>query len=115
MMAFVAQKELKVVDRQDRVTIYKAGDEIPDFESWDIHARQAHINLEWVKETKGKVLPFKPVEKPKKKKIKKSPDVSAAPTTLKVVEPPANTCQTCGKEFKSPKAVKTHATLAHRS
>lgn len=87
---YVATRELKVVDRQDKVTIYHAGDVIPDFDKWDIHAYRAHINMEWVK-----IVEPLPVGEPQ---------LAAS----------SHQCDVCKREFKSEKALKTHNTLAHK-
>jgi hypothetical protein len=50
---FIAQKELKVM-KDGKPFFYKPGDEIPDFDKWDIHAHRAHLNMDWVIEVEDK-------------------------------------------------------------
>lgn len=58
---FVAQREIKVVKvGSDKITLYRAGDEIPDFESWDESPRRAHLNLEWVIKVESEESAVKP-------------------------------------------------------
>lgn len=53
---FVATKEIKVIDRKGKMTIFRPGDEVLGFEGWDEVPKRAHLNLEYVKEVKGKPL-----------------------------------------------------------
>jgi hypothetical protein len=120
---FVAQRELKYVPLgTNKVIIFKPGDQIPDFEEWNIHARRAHLNLEWVAEVSGKkksdasaqtVFKVTVVEEgpaAPKKKAKAAKKAKAEPVADSVPCPVAE----CGRTFKSPRALSTHAALAHK-
>lgn len=83
-MQYVARRELKCVDRNDAVTVYKPGDIIPDFDKWDIHVKRAHLSMELVElaeqeQDEPKLMPApKPDPKGKKKKKKKAGNVTPA-------------------------------------
>lgn len=67
---YVATKNLTNFDRATKSpVIYKAGDVIPDFENWDIHAQRSHLNLEWVKKV-AEEAPEPKQAKPKKRPSK---------------------------------------------
>jgi hypothetical protein len=107
---FVAQREIKIVDRDSKITVVKPGEEVVGFESWDINARRAHLGLEWITEVGAGPKKLAPAQfkksppKPEEKKEQPSnvPDVAQ------------NQCAKCARQFKSPKALKTHTTLAHK-
>lgn len=84
---YIAQRDLKV-SRNGSLAIIKAGEPVVDFESWNLHAQRAHLNLEWVTKSKDEELPeenlpaeeevdsespTKKIEKPKKSKKKTPP------------------------------------------
>lgn len=135
-MIYIANKIIKHVPKgTEKVFIFKPGDEIPDFESWNIHAQRAHINMDWVKKVEE-------VDKKAKKKAQKSAKtepkitktgrksskssqktgenvakiVKTMPVEPQVSGPKPETikCDQCDKELKSAKALKTHKTLAHK-
>lgn len=54
-MPFVAQTTIKAMVGTGQLVTYHRGDVIPDFATWDIHARRAHLNLEMVAEQKNQV------------------------------------------------------------
>jgi hypothetical protein len=64
---FVAQKELKV-NQGGKVVVYKHGDHILNFDTWDENAKRANINLGYV----IKVEEEDPVTEKKKGKSRKS-------------------------------------------
>lgn len=137
MVEYVAQKDL-IVSAGEGVTKYRRGDVIPDFDKWDIHARRAHLNFEWVKAKKPedgsvkKAEPLKQVPKTEPKlqqpaaENKTSNDVVAkyhSKSETKRVEhmkavaskKQQHSCPKCpGKEFKSERALKTHNGIAHK-
>lgn len=88
---YVAQRELKIVDANGVVKRINPGEEVVDFDSWDIVPRRAHLNLEWV--TK--------VEDPEPKE-----DLPEFEEGFHCVE--------CPKVFKSAKALKLHDKSVHR-
>lgn len=100
---YVAQRELKVVPRgieTKEFKIYRPGDEIPDFEDWDVVIQKAHLNLEYVVKVDD---------------ANKKPAVAPKAVKHEVAAGIELTCNLCpGKQFKSAKALKTHTTLAHK-
>lgn len=125
-MAFIAQRELKVVSRdgKDTVTIYKPGDVVQGFEKWDEVPRRAHLSLEYVREVSdSKLTPQQKVSMPKVVETKSKSKTKREKILKEKVEVKAETpapapldfkCVTCPtKSFKSSKALKTHITLAH--
>lgn len=108
-MQFVACRELK--DFVNGVpVVYKPGDVIPNFEAWEIHARRAHLELEWVK-------PADPGGKPVEQRTFRvttltEEQVKALPETPE--EPEAFKCDHCDREFKTKRAFSTHVTRAHK-
>lgn len=117
-MPFVANRELKVISRglDPVTTVYKAGDVIPDFAKWPEVPRRAHLNMEWVSKVKEEDLVAQPKEAGSKKKASKKVTVGSVKKT-EAVKQEAETfeCPLDGKTFKSPKALKTHTTLAHKN
>lgn len=140
---YIAQRELKIVDRNTSVaTILKPGDEVTDFETWNIHAQRSHLNLEWVKKVEAAPKKSPPPSAPLKKQaapkaaaqknekaqvVKKASASEASMHTTAVgdrsneAKAPESTpplvlskCSICPKEFKSEKALKTHTTVAHK-
>lgn len=73
---YVATRELKVYKKvTGEKVIYRAGDVVKDFESWDIHAQRANLNMEYVIKKEGsakKTEPVKQVAKPAKTQQKSS-------------------------------------------
>lgn len=69
-MVYVARRQIKCVDREDKVTVYNPGDVIPDFEAWNIHAKRAHLNLDMVE--------LKKVQEEVQSKKKKNKHVASA-------------------------------------
>lgn len=73
MVEFVAKRRL---EKNDRSGFYEPGEIIPDFAEWNIHARRACLNLEWVEERpvlvagQDSLTPLAVEEAPKKKKGK---------------------------------------------
>ncbi len=105
---FVAQRELKYIPLgAEKAIIFHPGDEIPDFEKWDIHARRAHLNLEWVvEEVSGKSGASSTPS------VFKVTTVNEGPAVPKEVE--GHHCGTCERKFKSKRALSTHASSAHK-
>lgn len=98
MMVYVAQRVLKEIDRDNKVTVYRPGEEIPDFDSWNIHARRAHLNLHWVtKEDRVEDL------EPEQELDFEPTDEDAKPLV----------CSKCKKEFKNEKGLRAHIGRAH--
>lgn len=97
---YVAVRELKVGTPKGLVII-KPGQEIPDFEKWNEVAKRANINMGFVKEVAGMSTGTP------------SPSVSAK-VEVKAQSPGILGCNKCQKTgFKTPRALKTHVTLAH--
>jgi hypothetical protein len=121
---FVAQRELKVSKiGSDKMTVYHPGDVIPDFDKWPEQAKRSHINLEWVIKSKtqseskdaSKLAATPPISKSSKASSSKAKP-APKPETKKASAPKLDLfrCHLCPKEFKSPRAVNVHATLAHK-
>lgn len=111
---YVARREIKAVEG-NLVRVYRAGDTIPDFEKWEIHARRAHINLEWVEEVKAVADGLATETSPTQFTVTLLADEPVADTVLEAK--PAllpGQCSQCGKEFKSRRALTTHVTKSHR-
>ena len=107
---FVAQRELKYIPLgEKKATVFQPGDVIPDFDKWDIHARRAHINLEWVtEEVSGKPGASSAQSVFQVTTVEEGP---AAPKEQSV----AHTCGECSdRTFKSKRALNTHIAMAHK-
>lgn len=105
-MVYVAQRVIKKVDRDCKVTIYRPGDEIEDFASWNIHARRAHLNMHLVtKEDKVIAVEPRPIEPEPEEELDFEPDPDAESESVK--------CGHCSREFKSKTALKVHIRRAH--
>ena len=102
MIEYVAQRKLRAQDANGNITQYMPGDVIPNFESWNIHQKKAHLNLEWVTPKKDLPVPdsLKPVGTPKQEPKK------AAPTEL--------ACDLCSKTYKDERSLKIHKTVKHK-
>lgn len=116
---FIAQREIKVIGRDDKVVVFKPGEEIEGFDTWELNAQRSHLNLEWVKKVEGatKKAPSASPKAPEKKAPKKAPkvqDKKEQPVVEAPVAPAVVKCAACAKEFKTEKALKTHTTLAHK-
>lgn len=90
---YVATRQLKVIGRDNSVTLFQAGDEVVGFEKWPDVAQRAHLNLEYVVEKAG----------PKKVEVKTE--------ATKATE---SSCSECERVFGSPKALKAHISLKHK-
>lgn len=97
---FVARRELKHVPLgSQKPIVIKPGQTITDFDQWSFLARKHHLSLKWVVELEEEESPPSPqLEAPQK----------SEPATDKVK------CGVCNKDFKSARAAKIHATLAHK-
>lgn len=114
---YVARRELKVIDRNDNVTMYKPGDVIPDFATWPEVPRRAHLNMNYVEQVqdapkktkapKETVLPVSQHQQPVAAPTQ-APQPEAEPAILK--------CALCGdssKPFKSQKGLNSHVKIVH--
>ena len=141
---YVACRELKVHTvgsdgKPGPVRIVKPGEPVPEVFHWEYQNILAHVNLEWIKWNGEKtafhethkggnvVIPliFKQM-RPKKPQTASHPvesgalNSSSSPTPHAAVSSPPkgvqkpNWCSECSKGFKSPKALKTHASIKHR-
>ena len=104
---YIAQRELKTCDKQGRVTVYKPGDPIPDFEKWDEVPKRAHLSMEWVVKSEQTVkLPIPNAQNTQN--LTKDAQKVSAPDLF-------NKCPHCpDKEFKNARALKIHITVAHK-
>lgn len=123
---FIATRQLKVVDKQNRVTIFKPGDPVIGFENWSYSVQKAHINLEWVRREKDDFVAG-PSEKPRPaaklptkkkapapKKPKPEPVSKPKPEPEKEVLPAEEfKCSLCPKSAATLRALKIHAKMAH--
>lgn len=110
---YVAQRELKYVGFDNRIVIYKPGDEIPNFDSWDIHARRAHLNLEWVRLDQGDNSD--PVERGVFKVTTLDPaQVSKSTEARLEIQTSEFKCSDCEKAFDSKRALGIHVSKAHK-
>lgn len=125
-MKHIALKNLTVTEDAKLKTI-KAGEEIPDFETWPHHIQKVHLDsglvgIGLVKSSSAKDL------KPGKESETEGGSAQESAITDVTAEKPAGepsdkvpvvelfNCDACGKKgFKSAKALRTHATLAHVS
>jgi hypothetical protein len=75
MFKYTANREIKDIKRTGEVIVYKNGDLIPDFESWDLMSQRSHLNLEWVTKKSASMAPKEslPAKKNKQKKRGKHP------------------------------------------
>jgi hypothetical protein len=118
MMVYIAERKIKNVDRNDKVTVYNPGDEIKDFGTWNIHAQRAHLNMQWVTTREKPVeVQAEPKKKPKKKPKPPKPEGEEPAPEQPLEFAESEELWACGqcdkKEFKSSKALKIHLKKAH--
>jgi hypothetical protein len=111
-MVYVARKELLAKSPSGDLVKYKAGDVIPDFEQWDIHARRANLNLEWVEAVEDQEVDDQDPEP-----VKLTPGLAATKGEAPILAPASElVCSKCpDKTFKSERALKTHIGIAHKA
>lgn len=102
---FVAQRQIKDV-RDGKPVVYSPGEVIPNFDKWNIHARRAVLNMDWVKEVNEGDAP-EPASRPYENSWQKKAVTPKAAS-------PAVECDLCKREFKNTRAMKTHVALGHR-
>lgn len=96
MIVYLAQRDLRVVDRENNITVYHFNEEIPNFETWNIVSQRSHLELQWVIRKQKEEL-----EEDLEKEIKKE--------TLDLFR-----CHKCMKEFNTHKGLEIHFGRAHK-
>lgn len=106
MPEYIAQTTLKVMSADGAWHIYQAGDRIPDFSNWNIHAVNAHLELEMVRRVDTPQPPAADVVPP----ANVADDGDATDDTQGLI-PVA--CEVCGKTFAGQSALKKHKKKHH--
>lgn len=126
---WIANRKLKVVPPgATKAVMLSPGDEVVGFDDWGEVPKRAHLNMDWVRKVEGKAKATKAnkSEVGKTMETDQKPPVTPVGSTQDNPNPTGEVakvqsqsaefkCEKCQKSFKSPKAVKTHTTLAHKA
>lgn len=113
---YVANRQIKYIPKgSDKMIVFQVGDKILDFEEWNIHAKRAHLNLDWVRLI-GPGDEEEEVSESKRKRmeatdalevrIEKGPEVNSVSDSA--------ACAKCGKRFATNRAAGIHYSRAHK-